>query len=156
MDKTDVQILNLLQKNADLTIQDISKSVYLSTTPCWKRINKLKSMGFIQKTVAILDPKKTHLNTIAFVFVTIENHNQEKLALFSRVVERMPEIVECHRMSGTIDYLLKVIIKDIESYDLFYKKLINKVSFLKVTSNFVLEKIKQTSEIPIMDSTNIT
>ncbi|MBT3277532.1 Lrp/AsnC family transcriptional regulator [Candidatus Thioglobus sp.] len=156
MDKTDIQILNLLQKNADLTIQDISKSVYLSTTPCWKRINKLKSMGFIQKTVAILDPKKTNLNTIAFVFVTIESHDQEKLALFSRVVERMPEIVECHRMSGTIDYLLKVIIKDIESYDLFYKKLINKVSFLKVTSNFVLEKIKQTSEIPIMGSIDIT
>jgi Lrp/AsnC family transcriptional regulator len=156
MDKTDIQILNLLQKNADLTIQDISKSVYLSTTPCWKRINKLKSMGFIQKTVAILDPKKTNLNTIAFVFVTIESHDQEKLALFSRIVERMPEIVECHRMSGTIDYLLKVIIKDIESYDLFYKKLINKVSFLKVTSNFVLEKIKQTSEIPIMGSIDIT
>lgn len=156
MDKTDIQILHLLQKNADLTIQDISKSVYLSTTPCWKRINKLKSMGFIQKTVAILDPKKTNLNTIAFVFVTIESHDQEKLALFSRVVERMPEIVECHRMSGTIDYLLKVIIKDIESYDLFYKKLINKVSFLKVTSNFVLEKIKQTSEIPIMGSIDIT
>lgn len=113
-------------------------------------------MGFIQKTVAILDPKKTNLNTIAFVFVTIESHDQEKLALFSRIVERMPEIVECHRMSGTIDYLLKVIIKDIESYDLFYKKLINKVSFLKVTSNFVLEKIKQTSEIPIMGSIDIT
>ncbi|MBW5290162.1 MAG: Transcriptional regulator, AsnC family [Candidatus Ruthia sp. Asou_11_S2] len=153
MDKLDSAILDLLQINADLTIQDISKSVYLSTTLCWKRINKLKANGFIQKTVAILDPKKAHLNTTAFVFVTMENHDQKKLALFSRVVERMPEIVECHRMSGTIDYLLKVIIKGIESYDLFYKKLIDKVSFLKVTSNFVLEKMKQTSEIPIMANT---
>lgn len=153
MDKVDKAILNLLQKNADLTIQDISQSVYLSTTPCWKRINKLKIGGFIQKTVAILDPKKAQLNTTVFVFVTIGNHDQEKLALFSKTVGRMSEIVECHRISGAIDYLLKIITKDIESYDAFYKKLINEAPFLKVTSNFVLEKIKQTSEIPIMADT---
>ncbi len=150
MDKTDRAILDLLQKNSDLTIQEISKSVYLSTTPCWKRINKLKMGGFIQKTVVILNTKKIHLNTTVFVFITIENHDQKKLALFSKTVEKIPEIVECHRMSGTIDYLLKIVTKDIESYDLFYKKLINRLPFLKVTSNFVLEKIKQTSEVPIM------
>jgi Lrp/AsnC family transcriptional regulator len=149
MDKLDRIILDLLQKQSDLTIQEISKSVYLSTTPCWQRIKKLKEQGFIKKTVAILDPKKVDLNTTVFVFVTIESHDQEKLELFSRVIKKMPQIVECHRLSGTIDYLLKVIIKDIEGYDLFYKRLINKVSFLKVTSNFVIEKMKQTTEIPI-------
>ncbi len=91
----------------------------------------------------------TELNTIVFVFVTIENHDKEKLNLFSRVVSMMPDIVECHRLSGSIDYILKVIVKDIEGYDLFYKRLINKASFLKVTSNFVIEKMKQTTEIPI-------
>lgn len=149
MDKLDRIILDLLQKNSDLTIQEISKSVYLSTTPCWQRIKRLKERGFIQKTVAILDPKMAELNTTVFVFVTIENHDKDKLELFSRVVSMMPEIVECHRLSGSIDYLLKVIIKDIEGYDLFYKGLITKVSFLKVTSNFVIERMKQTTEIPI-------
>ncbi|MDP6103341.1 MAG: Lrp/AsnC family transcriptional regulator [Gammaproteobacteria bacterium] len=149
MDKLDRIILDLLQKNSDLTIQEISKSVYLSTTPCWQRIKRLKERGFIQKTVAILDPKMAELNTTVFVFVTIENHDKDKLELFSRVVSMMPEIVECHRLSGSIDYLLKVIIKDIEGYDLFYKGLITKVSFLNVTSNFVIERMKQTTEIPI-------
>jgi Lrp/AsnC family transcriptional regulator len=149
MDKLDRIILDLLQKNSDLTIQEISKSVYLSTTPCWQRIKRLKERGFIQKTVAILDPKMAELNTTVFVFVTIENHDKDKLELFSRVVSVMPEIVECHRLSGSIDYLLKVIIKDIEGYDLFYKGLITKVSFLNVTSNFVIERMKQTTEIPI-------
>ncbi len=149
MDKLDRIILDLLQKNSDLTIQEISKSVYLSTTPCWQRIKRLKERGFIQKTVAILDPKMAELNTTVFVFVTIENHDKDKLELFSRVVSMMPEIVECHRLSGSIDYLLKVIIKDIEGYDLFYKGLITKVSFLNVTSNFVIERMKHTTEIPI-------
>ncbi len=149
MDKTDIQILDLLQKNAELTVQDISKMVYLSTTPCWKRINKLKNTGYIQKTVALLDPKKVNLNTTAFVFITMNSHDQEKLALFSKVIEKMPEITECHRMSGTIDYLLKVIIRDIEGYDSFYKKLIKEIQFLKITSNFTIEKIKHTSELPI-------
>ena len=123
--------------------------MYLSTTPCWQRIKRLKERGFIQKTVAILDPKMAELNTTVFVFVTIENHDKDKLELFSRVVSMMPEIVECHRLSGSIDYLLKVIIKDIEGYDLFYKGLITKVSFLNVTSNFVIERMKHTTEIPI-------
>ena len=149
MDKIDRIILDLLQKNSDLTIQEISKSVHLSGTPCWHRIKRLREQGYIQKTVAIIDPKKVQLNTTVFVFVVIESHDQEKLELFSRTISGMPEIVECHRLSGSVDYLLKIVIKDIEGYDLFYKKLINKVSFLKVTSNFVIEKMKQTTEIPI-------
>lgn len=149
MDKVDRQILALLQNNAELTVQDISKSVHLSTTPCWKRIDRLKNAGYIQKTVAILDPKKVGLRATAFVFITMEDHNQEKLSLFARVVSNMPEVVECHRMSGSIDYLLKVIVCDIEGYDNFYQRLINKAQFLKVTSNFVIENIKCTSEIPL-------
>ena len=149
MDKTDRQILNLLQKNAELTVQDVAKLVNLSNTPCWKRINKLKESGYIQKTVALLDLKKNGLNTTAFVFITMDNHDQDKLALFAKVVTQMPEIIECHRMNGKIDYLLKVIINNIDDYDKFYKRLIKQVKFLKVTSNFVIEKIKYTTEIPI-------
>ena len=79
----------------------------------------------------------------------MEDHNQEKLSLFARVISNMPEVVECHRMSGSIDYLLKVMVCDIEGYDNFYKRLISKAQFLKVTSNFVIENIKCTSEIPL-------
>ena len=149
MDNIDVKILDLLQKDAEITIQNISEQIHLSTTPCWKRINRLKESGYIKKTVAIIDQKKVGLNTVAFVFITIDNHNQEKLIIFSKVIEKMPEIVECHRMSGTIDYLLKVIVNDIDGYNIFYNKLISDIGFLNITSNFVMENMKSTSEIPI-------
>ena len=149
MDKIDIKILNLLQNNSEITIQNIAKHVHLSTTPCWKRVSKLKKLGYIKKTIALLNAEKIGLQVIVFIFITVDNHDEQKLLLFAKTVQEIPEIIECHRMSGAIDYLLKVIVSDIGSYDIFYKKLIKKVHFLKVTSNFVIEKIKQTTEIPI-------
>ena len=150
MDKTDKLILNILQKNADTTIQDISKLVHLSSTPCWQRINKLKKEGFIKKTVVILDAEKTNLDTIIFASIVLPEHDQDKLDAFASMVQTIPQILECHRMSGSTDYVLKIVTKNIKDYDALYKQLIKKVPFLKVSSNFVLEKIKQTSELPIL------
>ncbi len=149
MDAIDVKLLKLLQHNAELTIQELSSEVHLSTTPCWKRINQLKNNGYINKTVALVDRKRVGSNVTAMVAVTVTNHNQERISVFAETIQEIPEVIECYRMSGETDYLLKVVVSDIESYDNFYKNLIDKVKFLKVTSNFAIEEIKSTTEIPL-------
>ena len=149
MDAIDIKLLKLLQHNAELTIQELSSEVHLSTTPCWKRINQLKNNGYINKTVALVNRKRVGSNVTAMVGVTVTNHNQERISVFADIVKEIPEVIECYRMSGETDYLLKVVVSDIESYDNFYKNLIEKVKFLKVTSNFAIEEIKSTTEIPI-------
>ena len=149
MDATDVKLLELLQHNAEMTIQELSAEVHLSTTPCWKRINQLKKLGYISKTVSLVDRKKIGLNVTTMVFVTLNTHDQEKIRIFDETIQQIPEVVECYRMSGEIDYLLKVVLRDIEGYDSFYKRLIDKVQFVKVTSHFGIEEIKHTTEIPL-------
>ena len=149
MDTIDIKLLELLQHNAELTIQELSKEVHLSTTPCWKRINQLKNNGYINKTVSLVDRKRVGANVTAMVSIKVNNHNQERISIFSKTIQDIPEVIECYRMSGETDYLLKVVVSDIESYDAFYKNLIEKVKFLKVTSNFAIEEIKSTTEIPL-------
>ncbi len=149
MDAIDIKLLGLLQRNAELTIQELSKEVHLSTTPCWKRINQLKNNGYINKTVSLVDRKRVGANVTAMVSIKVNNHNQERISIFSKTIQDIPEVIECYRMSGETDYLLKVVVSDIESYDAFYKNLIEKVQFLKVTSNFAIEEIKSTTEIPL-------
>ncbi|MDB9950853.1 Lrp/AsnC family transcriptional regulator [Candidatus Thioglobus sp.] len=149
MDTIDIKLLELLQHNAELTIQELSKEVHLSTTPCWKRINQLKNNGYINKTVSLVDRKRVGANVTAMVSIKVNNHNQERISIFSKTIQDIPEVIECYRMSGETDYLLKVVVSDIESYDVFYKNLIEKVQFLKVTSNFAIEEIKSTTEIPL-------
>ena len=149
MDAIDVKLLELLQHNAEMTIQQLSAEVHLSTTPCWKRINQLKNLGYISKTVSLVDRKKIGLNVTTMVFVTLNTHDQEKIRIFDETIQQIPEVVECYRMSGEIDYLLKVVLSDIEDYDSFYKNLIDKVQFAKVTSHFAIEEIKHTTEIPL-------
>jgi Lrp/AsnC family transcriptional regulator len=149
MDAIDIKLLGLLQHNAELTIQELSKEVHLSTTPCWKRINQLKNNGYINKTVSLVDRKRVGANVTAMVSIKVNNHNQERISIFAKTIQDIPEVIECYRMSGETDYLLKVVVSDIESYDAFYKNLIEKVQFLKVTSNFAIEEIKSTTEIPL-------
>ena len=149
MDAIDIKLLKLLQHNAELTIQELSSEVHLSTTPCWKRINQLKSNGYINKTVALVDRRRVGSNVTAMVGVTVTNQNQERISIFADTIREIPEVIECYRMSGETDYLLKVVVSDIESYDNFYKNLIEKVKYLKVTSNFAIEEIKSTTEIPL-------
>jgi len=149
MDAIDIKLLNLLQHNAELTIQELSAEVHLSTTPCWKRINQLKDNGYISKTVALVNRKRVNSNVTAMVSIRVTDHNQERIQHLSKVIKNIPEVIECYRMSGETDYLLKVVVSDIESYDIFYKNLIEQVQFLKVTSNFAIEEIKSTTEIPL-------
>jgi len=145
----DKKILSVLQENADLPISELSKKVNLSATPCWARINKLYKQGFITKKVAVVDRLKLNLNVVAFVQIKTSNHNMEWARKFVKVISDMPEVIEFYRLSGSIDYLLKVLVPSIEKYDEFYKKLTDKVDLTDVSSSFSMEEIKQTSSLPL-------
>jgi Lrp/AsnC family transcriptional regulator len=145
----DKKILSVLQENADLPISELSKKVNLSATPCWARINKLYKQGFITKKVAVVDRLKLNLNVVAFVQVKTSNHNMEWARKFVKAINDMPEVIEFYRLSGSIDYLLKVLVPSIEKYDEFYKKLTDKVDLTDVSSSFSMEEIKQTSSLPL-------
>ena len=150
MDNTDRAILNLLQKDATMSINELAEKVNLSTTPCWKRIKRLESDGIIKARVALLDSVKVDLNVSVFVHIKTHRHDSEWLHQFSEAVQKFDEVVECYRMAGEWDYLIRVVVKDIEAFDRFYKKLVNNIDGLAdVTSSFSMEEIKYTTRLPI-------
>jgi len=149
MNEIDKKILSILQVNADIPIAELSKQVNLSATPCWARINKLYKQGYIKKKVVVVDRKKINLSVIAFVQVRTKQHSTEWLKKFIKAVSEMDEVVELYRLSGTVDYIFKVLVPSIEKYNEFYKRLTDKIDFFEVTSSFSMEEIKQTSNLPL-------
>ena len=149
MDRLDRKILRLLQEDTTLAVADIAKRIGLSTTPCWRRIQKLEEEGVIRKRVAVLDPAKINAAVTVFVAIRTNSHNIEWLKRFSEVVRDLPEVVEFYRMAGDIDYLLRVVVPDIAAFDEFYKRLISKIEIRDVSSSFAMEQIKYTTELPL-------
>jgi Lrp/AsnC family transcriptional regulator len=149
MDAIDRKILTVLQEDASLSVAEIGSRVGLSSTPCWKRIQKLEAEGVILRRVALIDPAKLGLGITVFVSIETGDHSQEWLDRFAKVVGAMPEVMEFHRMAGDVDYMLRVVVPDIAGYDTFYKKLIGTVSLKNVTSRFAMERIKSTTSLPI-------
>ncbi|MDX2289383.1 MAG: Lrp/AsnC family transcriptional regulator [Hyphomicrobiaceae bacterium] len=149
LDEMDIKILRALQKDATRAVADIGKEVGLSTTPCWRRIQKLEETGVIQRRVVLLDPAKVNAGVTVFVQIKTDQHSVGWLEKFHAAVIDFPEVVEFYRMSGEIDYLLRVVVPDIASYDAFYKKLIAKIEIAKVSSAFAMEQIKFTTELPL-------
>ena len=149
MDRIDKNILRLLQSDATLPVADIAKKVGLSTTPCWRRIQKMEEDKIIQRRVAILDNKKVNVGVTVFVSIKTDKHNTEWLKRFAEVITTYEEVVEFFRMSGQIDYLLKVVVPDIEAYDEFYKKLVANIEIEDVSSTFAMERIKDTTILPL-------
>jgi len=149
MDDIDKKILSLLQTNADIPVAELSKKVNLSSTPCWLRINKLYKQGYIKKKVAVIDRAKINLSTVAFVQIRTSQHNMNWSKKFIEGVKEMDEVVEFYRLSGTTDYLLKVLVPSIDKFDEFYKKQTDKVDLSDVTTSFSMEELKQTSNLPL-------
>jgi Lrp/AsnC family transcriptional regulator len=149
MDAIDRKILAVLQENAALSVAEIGARVGLSSTPCWKRIQRLESEGVIQKRVALVDQDRIGLGVTIFVSIETGDHSQEWLGRFAQTVGAMPEVMEFYRMAGDVDYMLRVVVPDIAGYDTFYKKLIAAVPLKNVTSRFAMEKIKSTTALPI-------
>lgn len=149
LDAMDLKILSILQQDCTRAVADIGKEVGLSTTPCWRRIQKLEEAGVIQRRVAILDAEKVAAGVTVFVSIKTDSHSIAWLEKFHEAVADFPEIVEFYRMSGEVDYLLRVIVPDIAAYDEFYKKLITKIEITKVSSAFAMEQIKYTTAVPL-------
>lgn len=149
LDDMDVKILAILQEDCTRPVAEIGKEVGLSTTPCWRRIQKLEQEGIIEHRVALLNPKKVDAGVTVFVAITTSAHNMEWLETFHAVLRDFPEVVEAYRMSGQVDYLLRVCVPDIESYDRFYKQLIQRIALNDVSSSFAMEQIKYTTALPL-------
>lgn len=149
LDRMDRKILDILQKDCTLPVAEIGKQIGLSTTPCWRRIQKLEEQGVIERRVALLDPRKVNVGVTVFVSITTSHHTKEWLERFHEALEDFPEVVEFYRMSGKVDYLLRVVVPDIERYDAFYKRLISKIELSDVSSAFAMEQIKFTTALPL-------
>jgi Lrp/AsnC family transcriptional regulator len=153
MDAVDRKILAVVQEDASLSVAEVGQRVGLSSTPCWKRLQRLEADGVIMRRVALVNPDKIGLGITVFVSVETNDHSQQWLKKFAEVVGAMPEVMEFYRMAGDVDYMLRVVVADMAGYDAFYKKLIETVPLKNVTSRFAMERIKQTTALPIGEPT---
>jgi Lrp/AsnC family transcriptional regulator len=149
MDAIDRKILAVLQADASLSVAEIGHRVGLSSTPCWKRIQRLEADGVIQKRVALVDQDKVGIGVTVFVSIETGDHSEEWLRNFADVVGAMPEVMEFYRMAGDVDYMLRVVVPDIQGWDRLYKKMIAAIPLKNVTSRFAMEKIKSTTMLPL-------
>jgi len=149
MDDIDKRILKVLQSDADLPVAEIAEQVGLSASPCWRRIQKLEAEGIIERRVALLNPEKMNVGVTVFVAIRTSRHDEDWLRDFAAKVTRIPEVVELYRMSGEIDYMLRIVVPDIKAYDAVYKRLIAAVPLFDVSSSFAMEAIKYTTALPV-------
>jgi len=149
IDRFDRKILSLLQENASLSNAEISERVGLSPNACWRRTKRLEEQQIIRRRVALLNQEKLDLKVTVFVGIRTNEHNEQWLARFASGIREIPEVMEFYRMSGDIDYMLKIVVKDIEDYDRVYKKLIAVAPLHDVSSSFAMERIKSTTALPL-------
>src|SRR5690606_4605878 len=149
MDQTDLKILSLLQKDATRPVAEIAEQVNLSVTPCWRRIQKLKEDGVIERTAVLLDPQAVGLGLTVFVTIKTSQHNVKWTQNLIGAVMAPPYVVELHRMAGDLAYLLKVVVEEMQAYDRLYRRLIEAVDLLDVSASFSMEVIKSTTELPL-------
>ncbi|MET3138139.1 Lrp/AsnC family transcriptional regulator [Undibacterium sp. GrIS 1.2] len=149
MDKKDIEILQILQKDASIALADLAQAVHLSVTPCWRRVQRLQDDGVIRQQVVLCDPGKLNLGLTVMVVLKAAQHNEGWMQRFISGTKDIPEIVEILRMSGDTDYLLKVLVPDMAGFDQVYKKLVKVADLQDVSSSFVMEIIKSTTALPL-------
>ena len=150
LDPTDRAILRLIQRDAALSLAAIAAEIGLTPTPCWKRIRRMEAAGIITGRATLLDPAKVGLPLSVFVALEIGDHSATWIDAFAETVTTMPEVLECWRMGGDVDYLLRVAVADMPAYDAFYRRLTAAVPGLRnVTSRFAMERVKSTTALPV-------
>lgn len=153
LDKTDRKLLDLLQQDCSLSLQALAEAVNLTTTPCWKRLKRLEDEGIIVGRIALLNAEKLGLDLSAFVLIKTQQHSSSWYDNFVTIVADMPEVLGVWRMSGEYDYLMQVRVADMKRYDNFYKRFVDSVPGLSdVTSSFVMEQIKYTTALPLVET----
>ncbi len=155
-DRIDLRLLAALQENAAPSLNELAEQVGLSTNACWRRVKRLEEVGVIRKRVALLDPVAAGCPVTVFVAVRTSQHTHEWLDAFATAVRKIPEVVEFYRMSGDLDYLLKILVADIAHYDRVYKRLIREISLSDVSASFAMEQIKYTTAIPLPDKATLS
>jgi Lrp/AsnC family transcriptional regulator len=149
MDETDRKLLGILQRDAALSLDEMSARVGLSRNACWRRVKQLEDDGVIKGRVTLLDAGKINVGLTAFIALRTTEHSARWLDQFAKVVRGIPEIVGVYRMTGDVDYLLQAVIPDVAAYDQLYKRLISRITLADVSSSFVMEEIKSTTVLPL-------
>jgi Lrp/AsnC family transcriptional regulator len=149
LDAIDVKLLRALQADASLSVGALAEQVNLSRSACWRRIKELEDRGVIRSRVTLLNGEQLGHDVTVIALVRTNRHDEKWLRNFTETLDGMPEVLEFYRMSGDVDYLLKIVARDIKDYDRIYRRLISKVDLLDVSSSFVMETLKWTTELPL-------
>lgn len=149
MDSKDKAILDALQKDATRTVGDIADEVGLSKSACWRRIQALEDSGVISARVTLLNPERLGLDLTVYTRIRTAQHTQQWFDRFHKTVTAMPNVMEVHRLSGDVDYLVRAVVPNMRSYDEMYKEMIARVDLFDVSSNFSMETIKYTTALPL-------
>jgi Lrp/AsnC family transcriptional regulator len=148
-DRIDIRILEVIQENGDFNDAEVARCLDLPQTSVWRRIAALQKSGVIRKRVALLDPEQVGLSATAYVFVRTSHHEPAWLKRFATALNAIPEIVEAHRLTGQTDYLLKILVPNIRGYNEVYERLIKAVPLYDVSSSFSMDRIKETTSLPL-------
>lgn len=149
LDNFDHSILTELQKDGTISMDALSERVNLSRNACWRRVRAMEESGVIKSRVALVDPEAIGLGLSVFVLIRTNQHDPDWLQKFERAVKSTPEIIGAHRMTGDLDYVLRVRIRDVKSYDQFYQRLISQVPIADISASFVMQDIVDTTQLPI-------
>jgi len=150
LSKTDKKILDILQNDSDLTNMELAERVGLSTAPCWRRVKRMQDLGVISRRVMLVDPKKLELDIIVYASVKLSQHTEEALEIFENTIITYPEVTECYTISGSMDYMLRIITRDMHSYEEFLRKKLLKMNMVnEIHSRFTVTKVKYTTAIPL-------
>ncbi len=150
MDKYDKKIINQLQQDGRISNKDLAEKVALSPAPCWRRVDALQKSGLIKGYSVDLDQEMLGLNITAFAFITLDNHHAETVKLFDEGIRQWPEILECHATSGEQDYILKIVSKDMQSYNqLIYDKILALPHIRSINTSFSMRQKKRTAHLPL-------
>ncbi len=149
MDKKDKAILEALQQDATMTVSDLAAAIGLSKSACWRRIQNLEASGIIGARVTLLNQQALGLNLTVYAAVKTHEHTKAWFDQFHAVTTAMPNVMEVHRMSGDVDYLIRAVVPDMNSYDEMYKEMISRINLFDVSSSFSMETIKYTTALPL-------
>lgn len=149
IDDVDRKILRLLQADSSISLEELGQKVALSRNACWRRIRSMDASGLIRKRVALLDPDALELGLCVFILVRTNSHDAGWLDKFAAATRAMPEILGAYRMTGDLDYLIRARVRDVADYDRLYRKLIARVEMSDVSASFVMEELKETTELPL-------
>ncbi len=148
--KADIKLLKLLQHDASLSTAELAERVGMSQSPCWRRINRIEQEGFIQRKVALLDQQKLGMEVVVFTTINLTTHGRSALQEFELEIVKFPEVVECYTMTGSMDYMLKIVTRDIRHYEIFIRTHLAQLPGIReMHSNVAVTRIKDTTELPL-------